>query len=178
VDGRAGNGEPALFAERETIYLRDPLLSNLGSALREQNRGMPPWICSMASSLTALTGLYVAVWVLENFEHLAERTRRPGLLGWRPHGPRVASAVRANLQEFEIICYIACVATPLVRLLMEDSMCWEIDHKFFADQKKAQETRIEQERRAGLIDRLLNDANRQGEKTVEKTPIKEAAPAK
>ena len=57
-------------------------------------------------------------------------------------------------------------------------MCWEIDYRFFADQKKAQETRIEQERRAGLIDRLLNDANRQGEKTVEKTPIKEAAPAK
>ena len=57
-------------------------------------------------------------------------------------------------------------------------MCWEIDYKFFADQKKAQETRIEQERRAGLIDRLLNEANRQGEKTIEKTPIKETAPAK
>jgi hypothetical protein len=42
----------------------------------------------------------------------------------------------------------------------------------------AQETRIEQERRAGLIDRLLNEANRQGEKTIEKTPIKETAPAK
>ena len=56
-------------------------------------------------------------------------------------------------------------------------MCWEIDYKFFADQKKAQD-RIEQERRAGLIDRLLNEANRQGEKTIEKTPIKETAPAK
>jgi hypothetical protein len=57
-------------------------------------------------------------------------------------------------------------------------MCWEIDYKFFAEQKKAQETRIEQERRAGLIDRLLNEASRQGEKTAEETPVKEPAPAK
>jgi hypothetical protein len=42
----------------------------------------------------------------------------------------------------------------------------------------AQETQIEQERRAGLIDRLLNEANRQGGKTIEKTPIKETEPAK
>jgi hypothetical protein len=59
---------------------------------------------------------------------------------------------------------------------MEDSMCWEIGYRFFAEQKKAQE--IKQERRAGLIDRLLNEANRQGEKTAEETPAKEAAPAK
>ena len=52
-------------------------------------------------------------------------------------------------------------------------MCWERDYKFFAEQKKAQETRI----RAGVIDRLLNEANRQGEKTAEET-VKEAAPAK
>ena len=32
-------------------------------------------------------------------------------------------------------------------------MCWEIDYKFFADQKKAQELRIEQERRAGVIEK-------------------------
>ena len=36
-------------------------------------------------------------------------------------------------------------------------MCWEIDYKLFAEQKKAQEIRIEQERRAGVIDQLLND---------------------
>jgi hypothetical protein len=57
-------------------------------------------------------------------------------------------------------------------------MCWEIDYKFFAEQKKAQETRLKQEQRAGLIDRLLNEANRQGEKTAEETPVKEAASAK
>jgi protein-disulfide isomerase len=62
---------------------------------------------------------------------------------------------------------------------MEDSMCWEIDSKLFAEQKKAQETRVKQEQRAGVIDKLLNDANKQGEKTnVEGTPVKEVAPAK
>jgi hypothetical protein len=48
-----------------------------------------------------------------------------------------------------------------------------------AEQKKAQETRVKQEQRAGVIDKLLNDANKQGEKTkVEGTPVKEVAPAK
>ena len=45
-------------------------------------------------------------------------------------------------------------------------MCWEVDYKFFAEQqKKAQDARITQEQRAGVIDRLLNEANKQGEKT-------------
>ena len=58
-------------------------------------------------------------------------------------------------------------------------MCWEIDYKLFAERKKAQEIRIEQERRAGVIDQLLNEANKQGEKSnVEGTPAKETAPAK
>ena len=58
-------------------------------------------------------------------------------------------------------------------------MCWEMDYKLFAEQKKAQETRVKQEQRAGVIDKLLNDANKQGEKTkVEGTPVKEVAPAK
>ena len=37
---------------------------------------------------------------------------------------------------------------------------------------------MKQERRAGLIDQLLDEANRQGEKTAEETPVKEAASAK
>jgi hypothetical protein len=62
---------------------------------------------------------------------------------------------------------------------MEDTMCWEIDYKFFAEQKKAQQTRIEQERRAGVIHQLLSEANKQGEPSnVEGTPAKETAPAK
>ena len=58
-------------------------------------------------------------------------------------------------------------------------MCWEMDYKLFAEQKKAQETRVKQEHRAGVIDKLLNYANKQGERTnVEGTPVKEVAPAK
>ena len=57
-------------------------------------------------------------------------------------------------------------------------MCWEIDYRFFAEQKKAQEAQIKQEQRAGVINQLLNEANKQGEKTeVEGTPVKEVSPA-
>ena len=62
---------------------------------------------------------------------------------------------------------------------MEDIMCWEMDYQFFAEQKKAQEARIKQEQRAGVIDQLLNDANKHSEKTnVEATPATEVASAK
>src|ERR1700732_1147726 len=54
---------------------------------------------------------------------------------------------------------------PLVPSRMEDSMCYEIDYKFFAEQKKAQEARIKQEQRAGVIDPLLNEANKQSDDT-------------
>jgi hypothetical protein len=66
-----------------------------------------------------------------------------------------------------------------VRSQMEDAMCYERDYKVFEDRKKAEDTRVMQERRAGLIDRLLNDANKPGEKTkAEGTPVKDVAPAK
>jgi hypothetical protein len=62
---------------------------------------------------------------------------------------------------------------------MEESMCWEIDYKLLAEQKKAQETRIKQQRRADLIDQLLNDADQRGEEAkVEGASAKEVAPAK
>ena len=52
-------------------------------------------------------------------------------------------------------------------------MCWEIDYKFLAEQKKVHEARIKQEQRAGVIDQLLSEANKQDEKTeVEGTPVK------
>ena len=57
-------------------------------------------------------------------------------------------------------------------------MCWEIHYKFFAEQKKAQQTWIEQERRAGVIHHLLNEANKQGEPSNVEGPAKETAPAK
>jgi hypothetical protein len=61
---------------------------------------------------------------------------------------------------------------------MEDSMCWEIDYKFFAELEKARETR-KQEQRAGVIDSLLNEANKQSDKVnVEGTTVKEVTPAK
>jgi len=61
---------------------------------------------------------------------------------------------------------------------MEDTMCWEMDYKFLAERRKAQGARIKQEQRAGVIDQLLNDANKQDEKAnVESTPVTEIAPA-
>lgn len=58
-------------------------------------------------------------------------------------------------------------------------MCWEMDYKFFAEQKKAQEARIKQEQRAGVIENLLREANKQGDRTnVEGTPVKEVTSAK
>jgi hypothetical protein len=63
---------------------------------------------------------------------------------------------------------------------MEDSMCWEIDYQFWAEQRKAQEAaRQKQGQRAEVIGQLLSDASKQGEQPdVEATPVKEAAPAK
>jgi hypothetical protein len=61
----------------------------------------------------------------------------------------------------------------------EDFMCWEMDYPFFIEQKKAQETQIKQEQRAGVIDKLLTEANKQAENTdVESAPTKEVVPAK
>jgi hypothetical protein len=56
-------------------------------------------------------------------------------------------------------------------------MCWEIHSRFFAQQKKAQENRIKEEQRAGVIDKLLSEANKTREST-NATPVKEVTPAK
>ena len=57
-------------------------------------------------------------------------------------------------------------------------MCWEIDYRFFEEQRKAQEKKIKEEQRAGVVDQLLKEANKQAEEPAEATPIKEIAPAK
>ncbi len=58
-------------------------------------------------------------------------------------------------------------------------MCWEMDYQFFVEQKKAQETQIKQEQRAGVINKLLSETNKQAENTnVEATPADEVVPAK
>jgi hypothetical protein len=62
---------------------------------------------------------------------------------------------------------------------MEDLMCWEMDYKLFDELRKAQEARNKQEQRGEVIAKLLNQANKQSEKTdVEEEPVKEVAPAK
>jgi hypothetical protein len=62
---------------------------------------------------------------------------------------------------------------------MEDAMCYAKDYRLVDDLKKAEDTQVVQERRAGLIARLLNVANKHGEKAkADKTPVKEVAPAK
>ena len=57
-------------------------------------------------------------------------------------------------------------------------MCWEMDYRFFAEQKKAQEAETKQEQRKEVITKLLDEANKPVEKTVEETPVKESVPAK
>ena len=58
-------------------------------------------------------------------------------------------------------------------------MCWEIDYKLFAELEKARETKVKQEQRAGVIDNLLNEANKQSDKTnVDGTTVEEVAPVK
>ena len=61
-------------------------------------------------------------------------------------------------------------------------MCWEMDHHYFAEQKKAQENKIKEnqlkeEQRDKLIAKLLDEAKAQSEKT-EQGPVKEVTPAK
>ena len=56
-------------------------------------------------------------------------------------------------------------------------MCWEMDYRFLAEQKKAQENRIKEEQRAGVIDKLLSEANKQSE-SADAPLVEEVAPAK
>ena len=86
--------------------------------------------------------------------------------------------IGASKETGTVVC-IAALSCPLVPSRMEDSMCREIDYRFFAEQKKAQEARIKQEQRAGVIDQLLNKANKQGDDTkTEGTNVNEVIPAK
>ena len=99
------------------------------------------------------------------------------ILSTRPNDRGFARR-RSASEELELWSVLRC-CHAVGSVTMEDTMCWEIDYKFFAEQKKAQQTRIEQERRAGVIHQLLNEANKQGEPSnVEGTPAKETAPAK
>jgi hypothetical protein len=60
----------------------------------------------------------------------------------------------------------------------ESAMC-HTGYWMFREQKKVEDTQATQQRRAGVIDTLLRDANQQNEQTKpEETPVKEVAPAK
>jgi len=105
---------------------------------------------------------------------LAKSSRFPAPEKWLGSQRRVHSCAGNASEPYAIIFVVPLVPSP-----MEDPMCWEIDYKFFAEQKKAQDARIKQEKRAGVIDGLLNQANEQGEKIeVEAAPPKEVALAK
>jgi hypothetical protein len=60
-------------------------------------------------------------------------------------------------------------------------MCHARDLRMFADrkQKKVEDMHFMQDRRGAVIDTLLSDANKHGEKTKpEAVPVKEVEPAK
>jgi hypothetical protein len=57
-------------------------------------------------------------------------------------------------------------------------MCYEIDYMFFAEQKKAQEAQKKQEQRAGVINKLLNEATQAEPAKIDNAPVNEVAPAK
>jgi hypothetical protein len=60
---------------------------------------------------------------------------------------------------------------------MEDSMCWEIDYRWLAEQKKAEESKAKQEQRSEVIEKLLSEASKPPEKS-DQAPVKETIPAK
>jgi hypothetical protein len=56
-------------------------------------------------------------------------------------------------------------------------MCYSRDYWIF-EQKKAEEARARQERRAGAIDKMLDDANKQGDRLKDAPRVTDVAPAK
>jgi hypothetical protein len=52
---------------------------------------------------------------------------------------------------------------------MEDSMCWEMDYDYIAEQQMAQKKRAE------TIDKLLNEAKLQGQQQAESAKVQDAA---
>ena len=57
-------------------------------------------------------------------------------------------------------------------------MCWEMDYRWLAEQKKAEETKAKQRQRSEAIEKLLSDANQPADKPEEAAPVREIIPAK
>jgi hypothetical protein len=60
---------------------------------------------------------------------------------------------------------------------MENAMCYSRDYRIFEDQQKKAQEQANQARRSDVIDKLLGDANKQGDK-AEELPVKDIATAK
>jgi hypothetical protein len=85
-----------------------------------------------------------------------------------------ATSALASTPELLPLRHVVMASLPS---RMEDPMCWEIDYRFFEEQKKAQENKVKQAQRAGVVDQLLKDANKQAEEVAE-TSKQEVAPGK
>jgi hypothetical protein len=57
-------------------------------------------------------------------------------------------------------------------------MCYGRDYYRIVDDKKAEEAKVQQQRRAGQIDKMLSEANKQVEESKDPAVAKDVAPAK
>ena len=57
-------------------------------------------------------------------------------------------------------------------------MCYGRDYYRIVDDKKAEEAKVQQQRRAGQIDKMLSEANKQVEESKDPAAAKDVAPAK
>jgi hypothetical protein len=73
-----------------------------------------------------------------------------------------------------LVAFLVLLVHPNRR---EDAMCYSKDY-WLHEQKKAEEARARQERRAGVVDKMLDDANKQGDRLKDATPVTDVAPAK
>jgi hypothetical protein len=88
-----------------------------------------------------------------------------------PSHRRARGAGRGTAAEIAALSFV--VPSP-----MEDSMCWEMDYYWLAEQKKAEEIKAKQEQRSDVIEKLLSKANRPADKPEQAAPVKETIPAK
>ena len=57
-------------------------------------------------------------------------------------------------------------------------MCHGRDYYRIVEDKKAEEAKVQQQRRAGQIDKMLSEAKKQAEESKDPAPAKDVAPAK
>src|SRR5204862_8174391 len=77
---------------------------------------------------------------------LAKSSRFPAHEKWLGSQRRVHSCAGDASEPYAIIFVVPLVPSP-----MEAPTYWQSDNNFFAEQKKAQDARIKQEQRAGVM---------------------------